>query len=147
MDDVDAEVQESFAHELRGFSRMGPVDFLDRRKKVGIVLVTVRERLNPPVGDFKRVGVVDIDDKLAAAEARILPGKVFEEGEFIHMVCVVFEGFCKKRSSPTAWRVFPPPKNNLTPKRKTEPFRHTQQFESSSLAGGRGARGEGEGND
>ena len=83
MDDVDAEVQESFAHELRGFSRMGPVYFLDRRKKVGIALVAVRERLNPPVGDFKRVGVVDIDDKLASAEARIQAGKVFEECVFM----------------------------------------------------------------
>jgi len=122
MDDVDAEVQESFAHELRGFFCVGLVDFPDRWQEVGIVLVTVRERLNPPVGDFKHVGAGDIDDKLASAEARIPAGKVFEECVFIHMMCVCVIWFQKNRSSPTACRAFPPPKKNtiLPPKEKRD---------------------------
>ena len=91
MDDVDAEAVESFAHELRGFFCVGPFDFSDRWQEVWIVLVPVRERVDPPVGGFKRVGVVDIDDNLAAAEASIRADEAFEEGEFIHGVCGVFE--------------------------------------------------------
>ena len=97
MDDVEAEAPESFVHVLRGFFSVGPFDFQNRRQKVGIVLVAARERLDPPVGGFKRVGVVDIDDKLAAAEARIRAGEVFKEGEFIHRVCGVFEVISENR--------------------------------------------------
>ena len=97
MDDVDAEAVESFAHQLRGFFCVGPFDFSDRWQEVWIVLVAVRERVDPPVGGFKRVGVVDIDDKLAAAEARIRAGEVFKEGEFIHRVCGVFEVISENR--------------------------------------------------
>ena len=76
---------------------MSLFDFPDRWQEVRIVLVAARERLNPPVGGFKRAGVVDINDKLAAAEARIRGSEVFEEGEFVHGVCGVFEVISENR--------------------------------------------------
>ena len=97
MDDVDAEAVEPFAHELRRFFCVCLVDFSDRWQVVGIVLVAVRERVDPPVGIFKRFGIVDIDDNLAAAESSIRSSEVSEEGEFIHRVCGVFVVISKDR--------------------------------------------------
>ena len=91
VDDVDAEAQETFAHEPRRFFVVGAVDFPDRWKVIGVVFIAVRERLDPQVGVFKGAGVADVDDEFAVAEASAGAGEFFEEGEFIHRFCVVVE--------------------------------------------------------